>query len=144
MPVSFGRKICITGWKTYFGSGDLFGYFTLKVVGDVLSGKKEVGHWVCVCSTITRGTLNSRWGILLTTTSILQILARCQFLWKTAEGRRSYLQHIPDTSNNRMQVQVSTMSNWFDRLLDVKLYILLAAFWNPKQYSTHRSWFCTS
>lgn len=46
--------------KTYFGSGDLFGDFTLKVVGDVQLGKKEAGQWVCVCSTITRGTLNSR------------------------------------------------------------------------------------
>lgn len=47
--------------KTYFGSGEFFGDFTLKVLGELEAhNKKDAGQWVCVCSTISRGILESR------------------------------------------------------------------------------------
>lgn len=46
--------------KTYFSSGNLFGDFTLKVIGEIDSKRKYAGEWVCVCSTMNRGNLESR------------------------------------------------------------------------------------
>lgn len=46
--------------KAYFSSGNLFGDFTLKVIGEIDSKRKNAGEWVCVCSTMNRGNLESR------------------------------------------------------------------------------------
>ena len=46
--------------KTYLSSGNLFGDFTLKVIGEIDQKKRNAGEWVCVCSTMIRGILESR------------------------------------------------------------------------------------
>ena len=55
------RRFISQDGKTYFGSGEFFGDFTIKVVGEINSpSRQDAGQWVCVCSTITRGILESR------------------------------------------------------------------------------------